>query len=217
MKNMELIYFPCTGRAGLTRLMLKMAKIDYKETIVGWDQWNEDEKSKYPLGALPVLKVDGEEFCQTWAIEEFLAQKLGLYGDSPLDGLKIDMIRETYVECVRVTVMSKCMPVIAKEFEIESGFKLKDTSLENRQKRGERLAEIAGPAIIEGLSQFEKILEQTQTNSEFAVGEKITLADLTILSLFLFSNDWLYKRGFSGLREAVPRKRQNNYFKKSGN
>ena len=22
-----------------------MAKIDYKETIVGWDQWNEDEKS----------------------------------------------------------------------------------------------------------------------------------------------------------------------------
>ena len=32
--------------------------------------------------------------------------------------------------------------------------------------------------IFEGLSQFEKILEKTQTNSEFAVGEKTTLADL---------------------------------------
>ena len=32
--------------------------------------------------------------------------------------------------------------------------------------------------LFEGLSQFEKILEQTQTNSEFAVGEKMTLADL---------------------------------------
>ena len=32
--------------------------------------------------------------------------------------------------------------------------------------------------IFEGLSQFEKILEQTQTNPDFAVGEKMTLADL---------------------------------------
>ena len=22
-----------------------MAKLDYKETIIGWDEWNEDEKS----------------------------------------------------------------------------------------------------------------------------------------------------------------------------
>lgn len=62
-----------------------------------------DEKiPEFPLEALPVLKIDGEQICQTWAIEEFLAQKIGLYGDNALDGLKIDMIRETYLECVRL-------------------------------------------------------------------------------------------------------------------
>ena len=46
--------------------------------------------------------MNEEMFCQTFAIEEFLARKIGFYGQDPLEDLKIDMIRETYEECVRL-------------------------------------------------------------------------------------------------------------------
>ena len=67
----------------LTRIMLRMSGLEWKNTLIPSDQkiWNEKkpEFDELALGALPVLKVSGQVFYQTFAIEEWAASKARIY------------------------------------------------------------------------------------------------------------------------------------------
>ena len=64
----------------LSRIMLRMSGLDWKNTLFPSDQkvWNEKkpEYDEMALGALPILKVNGQVFCQTFAIDQWAAQKV---------------------------------------------------------------------------------------------------------------------------------------------
>ena len=67
----------------LTRIMLRISGLEWKNTLIPSDQkiWNEKkpEFDELALGALPVLKVNGQVFFQTFAIEEWAASKARIY------------------------------------------------------------------------------------------------------------------------------------------
>ena len=35
----ELIYFPCFGRAGVTKLCFRLGNVDFVDTLEAWDTW----------------------------------------------------------------------------------------------------------------------------------------------------------------------------------
>ena len=55
--KVELIYFDLQGRATQTRIMLKMAGIEFIDTRLSKEEFME-KKASFPLGQLPVLKVN---------------------------------------------------------------------------------------------------------------------------------------------------------------
>ena len=117
MNKPELIYFPCFGRGGLARLMFQLADIDFEDTRVPWEDWK-DTKEKMPLGALPVLRIDGQTFCQMKAINKFLANKAGLLGQTDIEHLQVDMLVETRQEFSDKSVAhakSKAVPLASRE------------------------------------------------------------------------------------------------------
>ena len=94
----ELIYFDVQGRAAAIRIMLKLAGIDYKDTRIPCESW-EEEKHRFEnmaLGQLPILKVGDEIYCQEQAIEEYCAIKAGLIPESPEDAMRVKMIIGNY-------------------------------------------------------------------------------------------------------------------------
>ena len=54
--------------------------------------------SEYPLGQLPIMKVNGEVFCQEAAIHEFAAKRCRMGGKTPIEELQLDMFRGTLYE-----------------------------------------------------------------------------------------------------------------------
>ena len=64
------------GRATLPRILLRMSGLKWKDTLVPNNQkaWNEQKPDwdRDALGALPVLKLNGQIFYQTHAIEQWV-------------------------------------------------------------------------------------------------------------------------------------------------
>ena len=100
--NIELIYFDLQGRATLPRLLLRMSGVKWTDTLVPNNQvaWNERraEFDRDALGALPVLKVNGQVFYQTAAITEYVAHLAGILPTDPMQRMKESMLRETFIE-----------------------------------------------------------------------------------------------------------------------
>ena len=70
----------------------------------------------FPLGALPVLKIDGETFCQMKAINAYVTKKAGLAGKNATEKMLVTMIMETYGELLEKAMMQAFM-IAGKEFE----------------------------------------------------------------------------------------------------
>ena len=62
--------------------------------------------SEYPLGQLPIMKVNGEVFCQEAAIHEFAAKRCRMGGKTPIEELKLDMLRGTFYEVFFIRIQN---------------------------------------------------------------------------------------------------------------
>ncbi|KAK0050283.1 glutathione S-transferase 6, partial [Biomphalaria pfeifferi] len=88
---MKLIYFDFRARAEVSRLLLAAGGREHEDVRISESQWSE-EKKKMPFGQVPVLQIGHRVFAQSVAIETYLARKLGLYGQTNIDGLMIDQV-----------------------------------------------------------------------------------------------------------------------------
>jgi len=43
----ELIYFPCFGRAGVTKLMFRLGNVAFTDSIVAWETWETRKNGKH--------------------------------------------------------------------------------------------------------------------------------------------------------------------------
>merc|ERR1712110_100763 len=200
MSKPELVYFGCFGRGGMAKLMFQLAEMDFEDTTMGWENWAE-HKDDFPLGGLPVLKMDGQTFCQTKAINKYLAKKAGLLGANSIDQIKIDMIMETRQEVGEKAFIGAFMQ-LAKEFPTQAGgFRLQDESPENKIKRAKRMGQIATTNISETSKNYQKMIERFQTNPNFIVGNSMTIADIDLLAYYIMSKDIYF--GFD-FEKCVP-------------
>jgi len=93
-------YFPLPGRAETARLMFHLAGVEFTDNHIPFAEWNgcKSDASKFPLGQMPTLEVDGTAICQSRAISRFIAEELNLYGTSNLERCLIDQVNETVME-----------------------------------------------------------------------------------------------------------------------
>ncbi len=113
------------------------------------------------LGRLPILQYSGAEgtatLGQSKSIERFVAQKLGLFGSNAVEAAQIDMIAE-HVRDIK-----------QKYNDAKVG------------KKDQELTDAKDKFIKEDLpSWFGKLDKTLSGTAGFAVGDKISLADVTI-------------------------------------
>ena len=91
---MELKYFPGPGRAEVIRILLHAAGVDWKDTRVTGKEWATAVKATTPLGSMPVLTVQGVDFCQSVSLQRYAAKLAGLYPQDDDDALKALVVDE---------------------------------------------------------------------------------------------------------------------------
>ena len=176
--NLELKYFDGRGVVETSRVILALAEAEYTDTrfeiAPGSFDAPEFKKAKESgdldanLGRAPLLVVDGAPIGQSKAIERFLAKKFGFMGDSEIEAAQIDCIAE------------HCRDI--KDAQAKKGFSMftRDKTDEEKAELKKEWYETDMPAMMEKL---EKAVALTSGKSGYAVGEKITYADIAIFSL----------------------------------
>merc|ERR1712227_590047 len=178
--KMELIYFPVSGRALTSRLLMKSKGVNFTDTQISFADW------------------------ATSGIKD--TKKFGYLSEDPVDQLKAEMYMETQQEILLGAGM-KAMSEVAGEFEPDetNKFLLKENTPENRAKRAKRIGQLCGAALEAQIPTLEKILDITQTNPDFVVGNQNSLADFYILGLFFTAIDPFFGESYEFLREKAPR------------
>jgi len=92
MPTIKLTYFDLGGRALAIRLAFAIGRIPYEDERIAFDKWptiNED-RTRFPLGSLPVITVDSRVFAESHAIFVYAGLISGLAPADPLDALAIE-------------------------------------------------------------------------------------------------------------------------------
>jgi prostaglandin-H2 D-isomerase / glutathione transferase len=96
----EVKYFDSPGRADVIRILLHAAKVEWKNTHISFADWA-TVKATLPLGSAPTMTIDGTEFCQSVALQRYVANMVGLYPkDDPLKALIVDEMMDSLNECL---------------------------------------------------------------------------------------------------------------------
>jgi glutathione S-transferase len=159
MSSIKLTYFGLAVRADAIRIALSMAGVDFEDIRIDGQKFGELRASGVlPFGQVPILEVDGVVFTQYKAMCRWAATLAGLYPEDALERLKMEEMIEIYTELLYKAPQSADADekkTLREQYVID---KL-SPALAYLNKR---IAEYGGP---------------------WAIGEKFTLADLTLLTL----------------------------------
>ena len=154
MKRAKLHYFKGRGRAETTRWMLAINNIDFINISLEDHNDFDDLKAsgKLPFNQLPLLELDDLKLSQSSAMISFLARRGDLYGKTNEDAVRCDMLVGA--------VGDFNVPAMQFIFKADKDEASRDLD-ESLKKFGKH---------------FELIL--TQNESEFLVGQKLSVADI---------------------------------------
>jgi glutathione S-transferase len=187
---MKLTYFNGRGLAETSRILFAAAGIDFEDcrypiTVLDWatfkmerKEFDEDKangKLWRSMDKLPFLEVDGEVISQSKAIERFLAAKFNMMGSTPLEAAKIDSLCEWVRDFKDMYQKVRGAPSDEKE---------------------EAKTKFFSETLPERLTAFDKIVADTACNDEsifnftgseqlYAVGNKLSLADIVIYAFLV--------------------------------
>jgi len=153
---MKLTYFDGRGRAEMARLLLANAGVKYDDVRVGGEKWQE-LKPKTPKGALPIFEHKGNMLCESLAIARYIARETGQYGSNNYEAAVCDMMIDSSEEIVNGVI------------------KLKFTA-KTEEDKAEALKklEVTGANVDKLVGKLKK--------GKFMLGDKITVADIAMLS-----------------------------------
>nr|XP_022338767.1 glutathione S-transferase-like [Crassostrea virginica] len=158
-------YFDARGRGEPARLLFAVAGIPFQDRRVSQEEWP-NLKPKIPGGTLPYLEVDGAGFTQSLVIFRHLARLFGLDGDTVLDKAHVEEITEYLVE------------IKIKFFE-GLGF-----PPDNDEEKLKKLKEEFLTKLHSACSQIDRILGTNKSTEGWAVGKKLTFADIMMFEVF---------------------------------
>eukprot|EP01071_Lankesteria_metandrocarpae_P011071 Lankesteria_metandrocarpae@DN5404_c0_g1_i2.p1 len=160
----SLVYFPIRqGRALVVELCLQYGDIDYDFETMAFDKWpaTKADANQAPFGCLPVLKLpNGQLLSQAMAISYYLAQKCNLmYNDTMMDSRVFELVH----------AIQDVLPIFVKSIGLDE---------ESRKKMREEMFKTTIPAHLARIDD-----SIGRTSKGYAVGDKITLADLSLVSI----------------------------------
>lgn len=144
------------------RLALTIGHVDFEDDRFAREQWP-TVKVSTPYGSVPVMTIDGDMYCQSDSMLRYAGKLAGMYpADDALKALFVDEVMET------------CNDLATGLFRYKGSDKEK--------LREDRIAFMKEnvPRYWGGL---EKRLEAMGA-APFVMGEKVSIADLKILSVF---------------------------------
>jgi prostaglandin-H2 D-isomerase / glutathione transferase len=172
--ELTLIYFNARGLAETSRILLALAQVDYTDHrypleivdpvkhVYVRDEFDNDKKAgmfNKSMGRLPILRITENfvttEIPQSKAIERFISKRYGLMGSSLLEEAKIDAV----CECIR---------------------DIKDRYQKVRSGTDEEKTTYFSQTIY---TEFEDLAKVLDSSSRCAVGNKLSLADVSIYCL----------------------------------
>ena len=192
MTKYILHYFGVNGRGAVPRAILTYAKVDWKNDIIQKDEWPKIKKSDLcEFEFLPVLEVDGKKYCESLAVNTFLAEKFNLMGKTPEDNYQIYNLLTTFDDFnVQFRPFRLCTDETKKP--------------ELKQKAIDRLKFF--------ISKFEKRYVDLGKGKYF-LGDKFTLADIYLVAALLgfcqTVNTYPFKEVGPNLGELIERLKQN--------
>ncbi len=158
MYKLELTYFDIHGGRGeVARIALFIGGIPFEEHRVKFQDWMALKPST-PFGAIPVLRVDGQELAQSNTINRFVGKLAGLYPEDALQAAFCDEVMDA-VEDITIQVGATMF--------------LKD----EEEKKAKRRELASGPLSFY-LERVQRKL--TARGGEYFADGRLTVADLKV-------------------------------------
>ena len=192
MSKYILHYFGVNGRGAIPRAILTYAKANWTNDIIKKEDWPKIKKSELcEYEFLPVLEVDGKKYCESIAIDSYLAEKFNLMGKNADENYQIFNLLGTFDDFnVQFRPYRLCEDESKKP--------------ELKQKAVDRLKFF--------IAKFEKKYVELGKGKYF-LGDKLTLADFYIgVALIGFCqtvNEFPFKEVGPNLGELVERLKKN--------
>lgn len=162
MPKLELTYFDSAGRAEPIRVALHLAGLTFEDHRLKFPEFAEKKAAgAFPLGAVPVLTVDGVAFPQTSAILRYVARlgETSLYPTDPSVALVVDSVLDSFNDTLSHALTPSLFERdMAKKLELRAVF-------------------AAGP-MVKVFGFAEGVLERS--GGPFVTGATMTIADLVI-------------------------------------
>jgi len=165
--DIELLYFPMHGRGLVARLILDYGKVDYNNKTITFPEFAA-LKPTLPLGQVPVLKVDGQMYCQTQAINAYCGKLAKLPALSDIEELKNHMINETTNEVFAAMIKPAFAAIAGADDD----------------KKGGLFFDAMEGVLAEQLKNIEKVLKSLGVDGEIIPGKKTT-ADFNIANIYV--------------------------------
>ncbi|XP_022081115.1 uncharacterized protein LOC110974076 [Acanthaster planci] len=162
MPKYKLTYFDIRGLAESARMLFVIAGQEFEDVRLQQKEWPAI-KPTTPFGRLPLLEVDGKVLPESRAINYYLAKEFNLYGASNWEGAAIDVVGELVFDMMK--------PFGEFMFEKDEARKA-----ELKKKYDE--------ALPVGLERLEGSLAKNNGGDGFFVGDKISLADISVFNAF---------------------------------
>ena len=174
----RLVYFPVGGRAAPIRNAFKIAKVDFVDEHVSFEQFREEkEKGTYTFGAVPVVFIGDVQVTQSNAILRWIGKQGGnLYPTDLQEALFVDEVLG-----------------VGEDFYGMIGPTVREQDPEKRLAMRKELVEGKLKSYLGGLN---KLAERNGSNGYF-VGSSGTIADLKINAIL----NWFA----SGMLDGIPK------------
>lgn len=172
MSPYRLHYFPESGNSYKLALMLVLCGETFEPLWADFGSgvtWTRDWRAEVnPMGEIPVLEVDGHKLTQTGPILLQLAERFGRFGGRD-EAERFEVLRWLFWDNQKL-----------------SGFMASYRFLRTFTRN-------ADPAVLKWqrrrVDDFLNILEARVQNAPFVIGEKVTIADLSLCAYLSFPAD----------------------------
>ena len=161
----KLYYFDATGRAEPIRLLLHYAGVKFEDVRYKNEEWPK-VKEKFELKQMPVLEIDGKQYCQSYAITEYLGAKYGFLPKS----------HDELYRCL--FVMNTAEEIFVKAYQ--GIHPISPFDPKEKEAISKKLLEVDGPLA---LAAIEKKLKEN-CSKDFIVGCKYTIADFYLIGFY---------------------------------
>lgn len=160
MVDTKLVYFNLRGKAEIVRWVLAVAGVEYEDYRMKPGEWTK-LKPGSPMGQVPTMTINGQEYCQSMAMARYYAVTNGLGGDTLDEQTRADMI----VDCCR-----DMADPVGKAFHEQ-----------DPTKKQEMFDTYKRETLPKFMAMFEELLKQNNGGDCYFVGTKLTWADLAFL------------------------------------